>query len=134
MTRRLKDDLDKFVEGHLTVADLQTALDGLVRFRYADRDERLVEGSVSALPTTRFSSADVERVLHRFLKGELSRREVSDWAATLRLLDAFELALPSHVSAEAVWDVLDQLMSPDAWDELTTEATLNLLARLERSA
>ena len=123
-------DLRSFVEGRLSITDLETALDGLVRFRYADRDERLVDGSISSLPITAFSAADVERTLRRFLQGDMSRRDVSDWAATLRLLDIFEVAPSDAAIADAVWDVIDQLMSPDAWEELTTEFAIELMSRL----
>jgi hypothetical protein len=127
---KVRKHLLDFIEGRLPFTDLEAALDGLVRFRYADRDERSVDGSIASLPAVRFHRDDVERALSRFLRGEISRHEISNWAATLCLLDAFELD-PSTLGAnEVVWDVLHELMSPDAWDELTTESAIHLLSRL----
>lgn len=131
MKNEIATDLKSFVEGRLSLSDLETALEGRVRFRYADRDERLVEGSISSLPLTAFSAADVERALRRFLRDDLSRRDLSDWAATLRLLDIFEVTRSDAAIADTVWDVIDQLMSPDAWGELTTESAIELISRLE---
>ncbi len=121
--------LADFVKGGATFEELQDALEDVVRFRYADTNERSVEILTSKLPKTSFRQEDVEALLQRFLEGKITARESSDWAATVRLLDCFELEAP-HTHIDVVWDVLDQLASPDAWDTLTTESAIALLHRL----
>jgi hypothetical protein len=121
--------LARFSKGELDLEELERALAGIVRFRYADTDERSAELLSGPLPLVTFRKEDIERVLRRHLRGELTAREASDWAATLRLLDCFELDAPA-AEADAVWDVLDQLSSPDAWGALTTESAIQLIHQL----
>lgn len=120
--------LAAFCQGELDLEGLEEALAGMVRFRYADTNERSLD-VVSPLPLVTFRKEDVAKVLRRYLSGELAHREVSDWAATLRLLDCFELNGP-EVESDAVWDVLDQLSAPDVWGTLTTESAIQLLHQL----
>lgn len=121
--------LAEFARGEIDLEELEEALAGFVRFRYADTDERSVEFLKGPLPAVRFRKDDVERLLRRYLRGELTPREASDWAATLRLLDCFEHTA-SEPDTDAVWDVLDRLSSPDAWGALTTETALELMQQL----
>lgn len=122
--------LKEFGFGQLGLAGLETRLEGVVQLRFADTNERSVELRGEALPTIVLGKAQVQVVLERFLRGELDRREVSDWAAAIRLLDCFEFESPDEAS-DAAWDVIDELMSPDSWGELTTEGAIRLIHRLE---
>lgn len=119
--------LSRFATLEISFEDLQQALEGVVRFRYADTNERDVE-IFGPLPSVTFHKHNVEAVLQRYLKGEFTSRDVSDWAATIRLVDAYDV--DSKDDSDAVWDVLDQLASPDAWDSLTTDSAIELIRQL----
>jgi hypothetical protein len=96
--------------------------------RFWDTDERSVEHT-ETLPIVRFGRDDVDVQLRRFLSNGISARDLSDWAATLRLLGCFEVDEPDPGSSE-VWDILDELVSPDAWGEITTDSVIDLRRRL----
>lgn len=121
--------LKRFIEGELGLSDLEDALGEVARFSFRDTNERYVEYLISDPSTVRFTRMDVERMLLRFLDGRLSARELSDWAAIIKMLDWYELDSTDPVPNE-VWDVLDELMSPDAWGNVTTESALAMLRRL----
>ena len=87
----LAQTLEQFVRGQIDCDTFQDRLEGVVYFRYADTKERSVELSGVVLPTILFGRAELQAQLQRFLRGDLNRRQVSDWAATLRLMDCFEL-------------------------------------------
>lgn len=119
----------RFAAGEIDLCTLEDALDGRVRFHFFDTNERSIEILDPSLPSVVFSAADIEATLRRFLRGDLTRRQVSDWAAVLRMLDAYELAAGGR--PDTVWNVLDELMAPDAWGELSTESAIKLLRDLE---
>jgi hypothetical protein len=99
--------------------------------RFWDTNERSIEHA-ETLPVVRFGRADVDAQLHRFLSRGISARDLSDWAATLRLLGSFEVDEPDPGSSH-VWDILDELMSPDAWGEITVDSIIDLRRRLSSS-
>lgn len=73
-----------------------------------DTNQRAVEFH-GLLPTVYFTREHIDAQLQRFLAGKVSARELSDWAAILRLLD--------------------EIMSPDVWEPLNTDTVLNLRRR-----
>ncbi len=127
MTGKLDIALSSFAKLDIGLEQLQRALEGVVRFRYADTNERDVE-MLGDLPSVEFHSNDVEAALRGYLNGKLSSRDISDWAATIRLLDAYDVS--ARDDPDSVWDVLDQLASPDAWGSLTTESAIELIRQL----
>lgn len=114
--------------GALSRDDLEDCLKSQTRFRFWDTNERSVEQS-GRLPTVAFSRDDVDRQLKLFLAQQITARELSDWAATLRLLDCFEVNEPDPVSSE-VWDLIDELVSPDAWGSITVDSVIDFRRRL----
>ena len=130
MTSTVAEGLTAFVQGSLRLEDLEAALKNRVDFRYFDRDERRVGIQGEPLPIVAVQPSDVERILKGYLAGKCTRRDVSDWAATIRLLDCFEVVAATERATDRIWGVLDELMSPDAWDELTVEAALELIRKL----
>lgn len=122
------DILSRFVRGGVTLSELETGLAGTAEFRYLDTNERSVD-LLGPLPNVWFGAADVTRVLEQFVRGERTARDVSDWAATLRMLDCFDVS-PTEEDADVVWDVVDQLTSPDASGALSLERGWGLIQRL----
>lgn len=120
--------LSRFVRSGVTLSELETRLAGVADFRYLDTNERSVV-LLAPLPNIWFGAGDVTRVLEQFARGERTAREVSDWAATLRLLDCFDVT-PTEDDADVVWEVVDQLASPDAWDALSLERAWAFIRRL----
>lgn len=131
MTESHELALRRFVQGTLDVGGLEDALQGAARFRFADTNERQIELPGPELPETIFSREDVVGALRRYLERELTARDLSDWAATIRMMDCFELARLDP-DPDTVWDVLDELTSPDAWDLPSVESALLLVGRLSR--
>lgn len=130
MTEGYEIALRRFLQGTLDFDGLEEALTGVARFRYADTNERQIDFTGTALPEVEFSREDVIRVLQRYLRKELRPRELSDWAATVRLMDAYVLT-DSDPDPDAVWDALDELTSPDAWELPSVESALTMIGRLQ---
>lgn len=120
--------LEQFLRGLLSPARLEECLGDRRRFKFWDTNERSVEYR-GALPTVYFTRDDIDAQLRRFLGGELSARDLSDWAATLRLLGCFSVNESDPGSSE-VWDLIDELVSPDAWGPLTVDSVIDLRRRL----
>lgn len=127
----LRQCLEQFVRGVRSHADLEECLKHRRRFRFWDTDQRSVDQG-GDLPTVRFSRDDVDAQLRRFLSRELTERQLSDWAATLRLAGCFEVSEDEPESSE-VWDLLDELVSPDAWGPITIDSVIDLRRRLAGS-
>jgi len=124
----LKNCLEQYAAGVLSLDELENCLGSRARFRFWDSNERSVELSMR-LPKVVFSREDVDRQLQRFLNHQIDARELSDWAATLRLLDCFEVNEPDPGSSE-IWDLIDELVSPDAWGPVTVDSVIDLRRRL----
>lgn len=128
MTARLAE----FAAGSLSLPALEEALDGWVVMRFWDTNERQLDFQ-RELPPVVFSATDVRRKIEEYVGGAITARELSDWAAAMRLLDCFDLdERTSH--PDDTWDVIDELASPDAWGELTLERALFLMKELGRDA
>jgi hypothetical protein len=120
--------LVEFARGTRSRSSLEDCLHGRVRRKFRDTNQRSAD-LLSSLPTVRFTRADVDAQLRRFLAKELSARELSDWAAGMRLLDCFEVDEDDPGSSE-VWDLMDEIMTPDVWEPLTIESIIELRRRL----
>jgi hypothetical protein len=120
--------LEKFARGNLSRSSLEDCLKDKARLHFWDTNQRKTELS-KPLPRTQFSRADIDAQLGRFLTGQLDARELSDWAGAMRLLGCFVLNEDDPGSSE-VWDLMDELMSPDVWGEPTVEGVLDLRRRL----
>jgi hypothetical protein len=124
----IKDCLEEFARGIRSRSSLEECLRGKVRMRFWDTNERSAE-LLSSLPTVQFTRGDVDAQLRRFLAKELGARELSDWAAGMRLLDCFDVNEDDPGSSE-VWDLMDEIMTPDVWEALTIESVIDLRRRL----
>lgn len=120
--------LNEFVDGARSISSLEECLGSNARLRFWDTNQRDVH-LAGRLPQVLFSREQVDAELRRFLAGELSARDLSDWAAAIRLLGCFDVNEEDPGSSE-VWDFLDELMSPDAWGPITVESVLDLRRRL----
>lgn len=126
--RRLAHCLEEFAHGTRSRSALEDCLEGSARLKFWDTNERSTE-LLSRLPKVAFTRADVDLQLRRFLARQLDARELSDWAAGMRLLGCFILDEDDPGSSE-VWDLMDEMMSPDVWGPLTTESAIELRRRL----
>jgi hypothetical protein len=120
--------LVEFARGTRSLSSLEECLHGKVRLSFWDTNERRAV-LLSSLPTVQFTREDVDAQLRRFLAKEVSARELSDWAAGMRLLDCFEVDEDDPGSSE-VWDLMDEIMTPDVWEPLTIESIIELRRRL----
>lgn len=124
----LRQCLEQFVRGARSQADLEECLRGRRHFRFWDTDQRSVD-RYGDLPTVHFSREHVDAQLRRFLSRELSARDLSDWAAALRLTGCFKVNEDDPGSSD-VWDLIDELVSPDAWGPITVDSVIDLRRRL----
>ena len=126
--RKIKTCLEEFARGIRSQSSLEDCLEGRARLRFWDTNERSSE-LLSELPKVTFSRADIDAQLMRFLASEISARELSDWASAIRLLACFVLDEDDPTSSQT-WDLLDELMSPDAWGPITVDSVIALRRRL----
>lgn len=128
----IKQILKGYVRGDVTLEDLQVALGSRRRFRFWDTNERAVTFS-GPLPRVPFDRTDIDRQLQRFLSRTISARELSDWAGGIRLSGCFFVDADDQESSDT-WDLLDEIMSPDVWGDITVESVIDLRRRLENGA
>jgi hypothetical protein len=123
--------LEEFARGTRTRVELEECLSGTAELRFWDTNER---SSVlgAPLPRVLFGRADIDRQLQRFLAGALNARDLSDWAAGMRLLGCFTLTEDDPISS-STWDLMDEIMSPDVWEPLTVDTVIELRRRLSQS-
>lgn len=124
--------LKEFAQGSRSRSSLEDCLQGKARLRFWDTNERSSE-LLARLPKVQFTRDDVDAQLQRFLAGETTARDLSDWAGAMRLLGCFVLNEDDPGSSE-VWDVMDEIMSPDVWGPLTIESAIELRRRLSMDA
>jgi hypothetical protein len=121
--------LSEFARGLRTLASLESCLDGKVHVRFWDTDQRSAE-LLHGLPKVNFTRADLDAQLRRFLARELSARDLSDWAGAMRLLGCFVVEDDEPMSSQ-VWDLMDEIMSPDVWGPISVDSVLDLRRRLD---
>jgi hypothetical protein len=126
--RQIESCLEEFAHGARSRPSLEECLQGKAHLRFWDTNERSTQ-LLSRLPKVRFTRDDIDAQLGRFLAKELSTRELSDWAGGMRLLGCFVLDEDDPLSSE-VWDLMDEMMSPDVWGPLTVESAIDLRRRL----
>ena len=124
--------LKEFAQGARSRSSLEDCLEGKARLRFWDTNQRSTE-LVTGLPKVQFTRDDVDAQLQRFLAGGSTARELSDWAGGMRLLGCFVLNEDDPGSSE-VWDLMDEIMSPDVWGPLTVESAIELRRRLRSGA
>jgi hypothetical protein len=125
---QLHSGLRRFLEGAITRCELENILGNKTRFHFWDTNQRSVD-HLGLLPKVLFTREDVDRELKRFLAKQISALDLSDWAATLRLLNCFEFEERDPVSSE-IWDLIDELISPDAWGLINVDSVIDLRRRL----
>lgn len=121
--------LSEFAHGTRSRESLETCLSGIARLRFWDTNERGSE-MLRRLPKVTFTREDVDAQLRRYLAKGITARELSDWAAAMRLLGCFVLREEDPTSSE-IWDLMDEIMSPDVWGPISTESVLALRGRLD---
>lgn len=120
--------LKEFARGSRSRSSLEDCLSGEVRLSFWDTNERSSEIR-GRLPKVQFTRADIDSQLRCFLAQQITARELSDWAGAMRLLGCFVLNEDDPGSSH-VWDLMDEIMSPDVWGPLTMESALELRSRL----
>lgn len=125
----LETCLGEFARGTRPLADLEQCLRGNVRLSFWDTNERRAT-PLTNLPRVEFTRRDVDAQLQRYLASDLSAQDLSDWAAAMRLLGCFVLDEDDQASSQ-IWDLIDEIMSPDAWGPITVDSVINLRSRLD---
>lgn len=126
---RTKQCLEEFARGLRSQSSLESCLNGKVRMHFWDTNERSTD-LLTRLPRVTFTRRDIDAQLQRFLAKGITARELSDWAGAMRLLGCFILEEDDSRSSD-VWDLIDEVMSPDVWGEITTESVIELRRRLD---
>jgi hypothetical protein len=121
--------LRAFVASKISFSALRNALADSTDFAF------LPKGTVSvsfrqSLPCTVFRAKDVQRVLVRYQRGELTIDELTIWGLVLHSLDVFELHGVSEAREEEVWDVITQLSVASINDAFDAVRVSDLLRRL----
>lgn len=120
--------LKEFARGGRSRSSLEDCLSSEVRLSFWDTSERSSE-ILGRLPKVRFTRADIDSQLQCFLAEQITARELSDWAGAMRLLGCFVLNEDDPGSSQ-VWDLMDEIVSPDVWGPLTIESVIELRRRL----
>lgn len=139
---KVEGSLTQFLEGRIRLSELQEQLAAYVTIdfqaQYGRREIRNVaEGRIGLDDFIKIPvhKRHVCSMLERYLGGEVSEAELSDWAAFIRMFPVF---VPEGETEEEqwqagegpVWDVLDRLAAPAAFgglDPPTARQYLDLL-------
>jgi len=143
---RVEEVLTQFLEGQTRLTELQEQLAAYVTIdfqaQYGRREIRnIAEGRIGLddfikIPVRK---RHVCNMLERYLGGEVSETELSDWAAFIRMLPVF---VPEGETEEEqwqageglVWDVLDRLAAPAVFGGLDPPTARQYLDLLHSSA
>jgi len=135
VNRSLRDALEDFARGALSLPQLRESLAGIVDIDFDDsaaRKIKMIEGA--NLPVIGFGREEVRNMLQRFLNFELDVKDLSDWATVIRMLDLHFTITESEPSLDIVWDVIDELMSYAARTDVGRKRVERLLEKLEQEA
>jgi hypothetical protein len=123
--------LARFVYGQIGLADLALELGQVIALDYEDSSHRAAKFNAEwTAPAVVFSRVDVCRTIDRFMGFQITEDELSDWAATIRLLDLCYVLDPQDHAPDVVWDVLERLMAPAVWGEIDRDGVKQLAASL----
>lgn len=131
MIDTIANSLRRFVQGTLRLGDLQTALQGVVTFDFADRRQCAVYFSPDVrLPSVTFTCTEMVGALDRYLAFDWSEEDLHDWATVIRMLDSyFDLEI-GKCAPDDVWEMIDELMARGVSETLDREYVKQLRGRL----
>jgi len=143
---KVEGSLTQFLEGRIRLSELQEQLAAYVMIdfqaQYGRREIRNVaEGRIGLDDFIKIPvhKRHVCNMLERYLGGEISEAELSDWAAFIRMFPVF---VPEGETEEEqwqagegpVWDILDRLAAPAAFGGLDPPTVRQYLDFLHSSA
>lgn len=139
-SHRIRKILEDFLEGRLSLSQIQEMLRGqiAINFDLSPAHREIYENKLDD-KTIRISVKveHVRRMLQRYILGELSESELSNWAALIFLLPVFVPDSDTEnerwdAGEGPVWDVIQRLVTPDIFGGLDKEIAQHYLRLLDR--
>jgi hypothetical protein len=126
-----------FLEGEYSLAYLQRALEHclVINFDQHEGHRKIQKNALEGFIKIPVEERHLRQALQRYLRGELSEVELSDWAAFIYLTEIFvptgETDEERWVAGEGpVWDILQRLISPSVFDGLDQNVVREYLVML----
>jgi len=104
-----RDLLERFARMEISLADLCRNLQGMLSVEFGLYQRRLTSHFLAAEPGIRIEKQHVQNALDRRRAGQISERDLSDWAAMLQLNDAYD------------WEGLDEEEIAQSLNELSVD-------------
>ena len=124
---RVETVLRSFLEGYVTLQQLQELLQDYMTIAFIDEGHREIRNN-SLVGTIRIPVYEdhLRRILHQYISGQMLDTDLSNWAAMIFLSEVF---VPKGETEEerwqagegAVWDILQRLMTPKIFDNLNKQ-------------
>ena len=135
--RKIECVLQNFLTGASTLTDVQAALQNYVKINYdlAPNYREMHDNQLQTVVQIRVIDQYVQHMLNKYIVGEISALELSNWAAFIFTSGGFvpngETEDEQWKAGEGpLWDILQQLMTPSVFGELTPEIAQRYLAQL----
>ncbi len=133
-----KQVLEKFLEGQLSLSEVQIALHNrlLLDFDLAPAYRRILKADLDTNIIQVFVTRDhVREMLERYLQGEVSGLDLSNWAALVFMLPVF---VPEgetdderwEAGSSPTWTILQRLVTPELFGGLGPEIVQQYLESL----
>lgn len=119
------ETLNLFLEGKFSLENLLNMLSGhiIVEFPLTGNQRRILRNDLEGEISLEFKQIYLSKMIRRYLEGQISEIELSDWSAFIFLSGLFT---PEGETEEErweagdgpVWDILQQLVSPSVFGGL----------------
>lgn len=106
LTTEERDALARFVRLEISVKQLCVQLHGLLEVDFGQEKRHLTSHFAFPEPGVRVRKEDIRIALDMHWKGEISEKELAEWATMLILNDAFEWSGPDETE---IADLLNEL-------------------------
>ena len=134
---QIQEVLLNFLEGELSLQSLQKKFKGrmVINFHPENRTRELIFKKIDQNFSIPVKNSHLRRILEKYLSGEMSTREVSDWAAFISLSSFYS---PDGETEEAQWDagedvlwiIMQELASPFSIEKVDVEIAKKYLEQL----
>jgi hypothetical protein len=114
LTAEEREFLAKFARLEVSMEQLCEHLHGMLEVNFGPTERRLISYFLLPEPGVRVTKDDIRCVLDKQWKGEISERELSEWASMLMLNEAYDWSGPDE---DEIADTLNELSMTAHEDE-----------------
>jgi hypothetical protein len=96
LTRKERKALEQFARSEVSLAELQSSLGEMLDINFGKKERRLTSYFLLAQPGIHVEKKFIQTAMEKHARGEISTKQLADWATVIQLLDAYDWQGPEE--------------------------------------